>query len=345
VSLITLLPIYLRVARGMSASETGLLLVPLTIGIGIGSIVDYQVLPLDPRVQALQEAYLRKVVDTVHDLPNVLYEVANESSGDTADAVQLPDGSAIPTPVGDSTAWQYWVIDFVRRYEREMGYARHPIGMTMQYPVPDQSKVNDPLFASPADWVSPGFDEAEFTAAPGGGPAPGRWYADPPESSGAKVVISDTDHYAPGQGDALWAWKSFLRGHHLILMDYGIIDVVNPLDPALGVPSYESLEPARYAMGDTRRFAERMNLVAMVPSGALSSTGYALADPGTEYLVLQPEETGAPFTVTLAAGSYTGEWYGVTSRETVDAGEVTGDASFAAPFAGPAVLYLKRAGR
>src|SRR6266545_3479352 len=34
--------------------------------IGIASIVDYQVLPLDPRVQALQEAYLRRVVDTVH---------------------------------------------------------------------------------------------------------------------------------------------------------------------------------------------------------------------------------------------------------------------------------------
>jgi hypothetical protein len=50
-------------------------------GIGITSIVDYQVLPLDQRVQALQEAYVRKVVDTVHDLPNVLYEVANESSG------------------------------------------------------------------------------------------------------------------------------------------------------------------------------------------------------------------------------------------------------------------------
>jgi hypothetical protein len=46
-------------------------------GIGIGSIDDYQVLPLDPRVQALQEAYICKVIDTVHDLPNVLYEVAN----------------------------------------------------------------------------------------------------------------------------------------------------------------------------------------------------------------------------------------------------------------------------
>jgi EmrB/QacA subfamily drug resistance transporter len=44
VSLITLLPIYLRVARGMSASETGLLLVPLTIGIGIGSMITGRVI-------------------------------------------------------------------------------------------------------------------------------------------------------------------------------------------------------------------------------------------------------------------------------------------------------------
>src|SRR5215212_7657169 len=113
--------------------------------IGIASIVDYQVLPLDPRVQALQEAYIRKVIDTVQDLPNVLYEVANESSGENAESVQFPDGSSMPTPIGDSTQWQYWVIDFVKQYEQQMGYDKHPVGMTMQYPVPDQSKVNDPL--------------------------------------------------------------------------------------------------------------------------------------------------------------------------------------------------------
>jgi hypothetical protein len=49
------------------------------------------VLPLERRVQALQEAYIRKVVDTVHDLPNALYEVADESSGDDADVVRFAD--------------------------------------------------------------------------------------------------------------------------------------------------------------------------------------------------------------------------------------------------------------
>jgi hypothetical protein len=309
-------------------------------GIDITSIVDYQVLPLDPRVRELQEAYVRKVVDTVQDLPNVLYEVANESSGDPTNA-----------GVGDSTQWQYWVIDLLKQYERQRGYDRHPVGMTMQYPVPDQSKVNDPLFAGPADWVSPGFDDETFDASSGQGPpASGRWFTDPPPSDGTKVVISDTDHYAPGKGDALWAWKSFLRGHNPILMDFGIIDVVHPLDPSLGVPSYGSFEPARHAMGDTRRFAERIDLIGMAPAGELSSTGYALANPGEEYLVLDPGETTDPFTVTLAAGSYTVEWYSVDSRTTAAAAEVTVGISaasgFGAPFeaAGPAVLHLKRTG-
>jgi EmrB/QacA subfamily drug resistance transporter len=39
VSLITFLPVYLEVVRGTSPAETGLLLVPLTIGIGTGSLV------------------------------------------------------------------------------------------------------------------------------------------------------------------------------------------------------------------------------------------------------------------------------------------------------------------
>jgi hypothetical protein len=167
-------------------------------GIGIASIDDYQVLPLDPRVQAIQEAYVRKVVDTIQDLPNVLYEVANESSGGgsvermLADQMKLGDATAW----GDTTEWQYWVIQFVKRYEEERGYPKHPVGMTMQFPVPDPVRVNEPLFDGPADWVSPGS---------GGGPNDegkpgGDWLADPPAIGGRKVVLSDTDHYAPCAG-------------------------------------------------------------------------------------------------------------------------------------------------
>ena len=42
VSLITFLPIYLRAVRGLSPSETGFMLLPLTAGIGIGSMATGQ---------------------------------------------------------------------------------------------------------------------------------------------------------------------------------------------------------------------------------------------------------------------------------------------------------------
>lgn len=79
-------------------------------------------------------------------------------------------------------------------------------------------------------------------------------------------------------------------------MDLALIGGVNPPDAAF--------EPARYAMGDTLRFAERMNLIAMEPRDDLSSTRYTLASPGEEYLVLQPNEKGGPFTVMLEPGTY-----------------------------------------
>jgi hypothetical protein len=319
-------------------------------GVGIASILDYQVLPLDPRIQQLQEVYIRKVVDTLHDLPNLLWEVANESSGGGAADPAFADmlGLADIPEWGDSTTWQYWVIDAVKRQEQQMGYQPHPIGMTMQFPVPDQTKVNDPLFGSRAEWISPGYDDEIFAAgghpmAPGSPPS--RWLEDPPPADGRKVVLSDTDHYAQGT-DALWAWKSFLRGHHPVLMDYGIIGGLDPSDP-----SYAAFEPARYAMGDTRRLAERMDLIAMEPRDDLSSTGYALANPGAEYVVLQPAATADPFIVELAAGTYAVEWFGVDSRQTAAADEVSVDRErrlgFTAPLAEPepAVLYLRRTER
>ena len=324
-------------------------------GIGITSILDHQVLPLDPRVQALQVAYIHKVIDTLHDLPNVLWEVANESSGGghvDQSFAEMMGFSEMPE-WGDSTEWQYWVIDVVKQYEQEQGYTPHPIGMTMQFPVPEQTKVNDPLLNSRAEWISPGYDDEIF--AQGGHPmAPGsppsRWLDNPPPNDGRKVVITDTDHYASA-ADALWAWKSFLRGHHPILMDYGIIAGVNPPDPsagAPGVPPYAAFDAARYAMGDTLRYAERMNLIAMEPRGDLCSTGLALADAGQEYLILQPSEDTNPFTVKLEPGRYSVEWFSVNQRETKIDGQVPvdsfGDRKFMSPFAeiGPVVLYLKQ---
>lgn len=315
-------------------------------GIGITSILDHQVLPLDPAVRALQEAYVQQVVDTVHDLPNVLYEVANESSGGGAVSTEMADVLGVPTDTewGDSTDWQYWVMEFVRQYERQREYDPRPIGMTMQFPVADQTLVNAPLFDGPADWISPGYDDEVFRE--GGHPGapdgpPSRWLENPPPADGRKVLLSDTDHFAPGQGDALWVWKAFLRGHNPILMDFGLIDGIPP--------SPDAFEPARQAMGDTRRYAERIDLVRMPPRGDLSSTGYALAHPGKEYLILQPSEPSEPFTAELLAGSYTAHWYAVDERTSLPGDEVTvpgdGLVKFTVPSTidGPVVLHLAAA--
>jgi len=169
---------------------------------------------------------------------------------------------------GNSTEWQYWVINVVKQYEKQKGYDTHPIGMTMQFPVADQTKVNDPLWSSAADWISPGHDDEIFTGgrhpmAPGA-PA-SRWFDNPPVSDGRKVVITDTDHYAPGKGDALWAWKSFLRGHHPILMDFGLIGGVTASDT-----SAAAFEPARYALANPGTEYERRLQVSVRGAGSLS---------------------------------------------------------------------------
>jgi hypothetical protein len=84
-----------------------------------------------PAVTELQEAYVRKVIDTVNDLDNVLYEISNESEG-------------------TATAWQYHLIDYVKGYEATKS-KQHPVGMTVEWPGGDNSE----LFDSEADWISP----------------------------------------------------------------------------------------------------------------------------------------------------------------------------------------------
>jgi hypothetical protein len=91
-----------------------------------------------------------------------------------------------------------------------------------------------------------------------------------------------------------------------------------------------------------------MNLIDMAPHDELSSTRYVLANPGQEYLVLQPHLSAEPFSITVAPGIYEVEWFNVTTRETLAADDVEIEGLAArrmiAPFdgSGPVVLYLKR---
>jgi hypothetical protein len=98
-------------------------------------------------------------------------------------------------------------------------------------------------------------------------------------------------------------------------------------------------------MGATRRYAQRINLAANTPQPGLASTGYCLANPGTEYLVYQPNG-GEDFSVELSPGTYHCEWFNPARGQAANAGDVAaagGRRSFKAPFPEDAVLYLQRA--
>jgi len=145
-------------------------------------------------VTEIQKAYIRKVVDTVNDLDNVLYEISNENHP-------------------ESTQWQYAMIRYIHEYEKGKP-AQHPVGMTFQY----RGGKNQDLFDSPADWISPN---------PEGG------YRDnPPANNGEKVILTDTDHLWGIGGNQAWVWKSLARGLNPIFMDpYDGIVLGRKFDP------------------------------------------------------------------------------------------------------------------
>jgi hypothetical protein len=82
-----------------------------------------------PAITRMQEAYVRRVIDTLSDLDNVVWEIGNE----------LPPSSV---------DFQYHMIRVIREYERTKP-KQHLIGMTGA-PVTTKD-----LLASTADWISP----------------------------------------------------------------------------------------------------------------------------------------------------------------------------------------------
>jgi hypothetical protein len=93
--------------------------------------------------------------------------------------------------------------------------------------------------------------------------------------------------------------------------------------------------------------ARGLRLADTTPQGELASTGYALANRGREYVVLQPSDEAEPFTVELAAGTYDVEWFAVGARTTTKGERLSvardGTVRLSAPDAvrGASVLHLR----
>ena len=266
------------------------------------------------QVTEIQEAYVRKVIDTVNDFDNVLYEIANEA--------------------GEySTGWQYHMINYIKNYEAGKP-KQHPVGMTFQW----EGGSNSDLFNSPADWISPAAEVGY------GYPIP-----DPPAADGSKVIINDTDHsyfYTGLQETGLdiqraWVWMNFARGNNIAFMDpYLVIWPGRNASDGINLDPY--WDTLRINMGYTRIYAEKMGLAGMKPMNGLATTGYCLANPGEEYFVYLP--SGGTVAVDLRAFKYefAVEWFNTVTGTASPGNNVTGGRvhPFKTPFNNDAALYI-----
>lgn len=257
-------------------------------------------------ITPLQEAYVRKVIDTVNDLDNVLYEISNESPA-------------------NSDAWQNHMIQYIKNYEASRP-KQHPVGRTWEWP----GGNNSDTYNSPADWISLGGAGNINTYSP-------------PANNGAKVIIADTDHLCGICGNRQWVWKSFTRGENPIFMD--VYDAATSSRGMYLAPTGNEAA-IRTNLGYTRNYAARINLAAMTPQPNLCSTGYCLAKtstPGAEYLAFLPNGGSITMNLSSTSGTLMVEWFNISNGTTINGGTVNGGASrqLTAPFSGDAVLYLK----
>ncbi len=259
-------------------------------------------------VTAYQETYIRKVIDTVNDLDNVLYEISNEDTASPADI-----------------DWQYHMIRFIKSYEATKP-KQHPVGMTASWPGTDEV-----LYQSPADWVSPA---AKLPTGDGR-----KVILNDTDHSYFWIGLKQDGPAA----QRAWVWENFTRGNQCLFMDPYLDPSHDPgrNAPVGGKPDpyYDSL---REAMGLTRTYAERMDLSRAIPHDELASSGFCLAEPGRQYLVFAPQGGEVTIDLSAAAKTLNAEWLRTDDGSVSTAAGVPGSGkqTLKAPFSSPAVLYL-----
>jgi CubicO group peptidase (beta-lactamase class C family) len=268
----------------------------------------YEVHELEiPEVTRIQEAFVRKVVDTVNDLDNVIYEISNECHG-------------------ESTEWHNHMIDLIQDYEQDKPL-QHLVWMSFQWDGLKGPGTNRNLLQSPAEIISPGKRGQR-----------GNYAEDPPVADGTKIVIVDSDHVNATDLERVdWAWKCFTRGLHPIFMDDP------PVQGAVGHPRFTNIEAAartRATLGQILHFARRIDLSAMRPTDDPDecSTRYCLRNPGVEYLIFQPADD--IIEVKIPPGTYRYEWFSPVTGETIDMGRrvVSEERSRFAPPGDPSIV-------
>ena len=254
-----------------------------------------------PVVTALQDTYVRAVIDAVNDLDNVIYEISNETNSNPA-----------------ADAWQYHMINLIRSYEAGKP-KQHPIGMTVPWP----SGSNSEVLNSTADWVAMNGD-----------------LNNPPAADGSKVSLWDTDHLCGICGDMAWPWRSLTRGHNTLLMDGyngapGYTDpAYDPTDPKWEVIRKNMGYARSYALRmDLANARPRSDLASSSFCLAVVGSEYLVFNAEIGNVSVNLSGVSGSRTVEWLNPA-TGQ---TTAGGTVTGG---GSVSFTPPFSGMAVLYI-----
>ena len=256
-----------------------------------------------PAITAVQEAYVKKVIDTVNDLDNVLYEISNESDG-------------------SSTAWQYHLINFIKAYEATKPY-QHPVGMTVEYFGGD----NDNLVKSPADWISPN------------GPLYDPMTGD---GRKVILHDTDHLCGICGDRRWVWmAFTRGLNPIFMDGYDgagYGVGGAGFVFDDPTWVSLRQNLGYTR-AFATRINLAAMTPQNGLASSGYCLAQP---TSPNAEYLVYLPDGGAVTVDLTAVSGALQVEWINPATGQATAAGAINGGAprTLTAPFAGDAVLYL-----
>ncbi len=214
---------------------------------GLGSVT----MTATNAITDLQDAYVCKAIETLNDLPNVLWIVSEEA------------------PM-KSIWWNSHLISLVRACERTKRY-QHPIGYaTLENP------SEAILYDSDADWVAPWAWVSPTNSCGTGKPS-------------CKVNVNDSDHSYFGmwndspRKNRNYAWENFATGNQVLFMDPYLVYYPREnrnLCPSprngIGVSPDPRWDSFRDNLGYLLRYSRKLNLSQVTPRSALSSTKYCL---------------------------------------------------------------------
>jgi hypothetical protein len=317
-------------------------------------------------VTNIQDAYAKKVVDTLNDLPNILYEVSEEQPG--------PSFSTCSGGWGGTSSMTFWaphMIGLLKTYEKGGTWegvtypgkpVQHLVGIgSMHFNDRFSPQGDVVLYASTADWIGPTVTATASDTFP----------SNVAINNQGKIVLNDSDHalgyqafvnLSTGAIDDVhlrdYVWENFTNNASgQVFMDPYIMSLTvnqrNPCaNPVGGVcPNpMTKYDPFRAAMGGPQVLMPRLvDYVHMTTQNSLASTSFALVnnDPvNGEFVVYAP--TGGAFTVNLSAQNgqtLNFEWLNPVGNAITAGGTVAGGSatqSFTPPWGSTndAVLHI-----